>query len=183
MRRAESAAVSYPNAVTLSSASRSGVVSSRTVILKAFDDEQLVFESESYSRKGIEIAENPHVALTIHWREVHRQICVTGIAAPAAAAVSDEMWAARGRPNQAASVVAREGATVDSVAAELDLHSRADALTKSEAPISRPLTYQAYGLFPTTLEFWEGSADRLHRRVFYERESPGGSWSWRRIQP
>ncbi|MGO9558496.1 MAG: pyridoxal 5'-phosphate synthase [Acidimicrobiales bacterium] len=183
MRRAEAAGVLYPNAIALATASSSGVVSARTVILKAFDDERLIFESESYSRKGVEIAENPRVALTLHWREVHRQICITGIAATLPVAVSDEMWAARARPNQAASVVAREGATVDSVAAELDLHSRADALASSEDPIARPATYQAYGVVPTTVEFWEGSADRLHRRVFYERESPGSQWSWSRIQP
>jgi pyridoxine/pyridoxamine 5'-phosphate oxidase len=173
--------VSFSHAVTLSTSSPDGVVSARTVLLKGYDSHQLVFESESYSRKGVELAANPWCAMTIYWREVHRQVCVTGRAAPLPAAVSDEMWARRGRPNQAASLASREGEPISSVAEELALHAAADALAAGTDPLERPRTYEAYGLRPATLEFWEGSADRLHRRVFYELQ--GGSWTWRRIQP
>lgn len=183
MSRAEGAEVLFPTSITLSTASASGVVSARTVLLKGYDDERLVFESESYSRKGVEITENPNAAVTIYWREVHRQICVTGRAAPLGTETSDRMWELRGRPNQAASAVAHEGAPLASVADENELAARADALVRSGAPIARPPSYQAYGLVPATMEFWEGSADRLHRRVFYERGSPDQPWSWRRIQP
>jgi pyridoxine/pyridoxamine 5'-phosphate oxidase len=169
--------------VTLSTASPQGVVSARTVLLKAHDSvrRRLVFETETYSRKGVELAANPHAAMTVYWREVHRQICVTGMAYPLGPEISGEMWAARGRPNQAASVAAREGEPIASVAEELELHAVADALAGSDAGIPRPSTYQAFGLDPATVEFWEGSADRLHRRVFYSR--PGAEWEWRRIQP
>ncbi|MHB1987355.1 MAG: pyridoxine/pyridoxamine 5'-phosphate oxidase [Acidimicrobiales bacterium] len=183
MRRAESSGVLHPTAMTLSTASSSGVVSARTVILKGLDADRLVFESENYSRKGVEIGENPHVAATLYWREVDRQICVTGMASALDDTVSDTMWAARGRPNQAASSVAREGEPLDSLAAEADLCARADGLVKAGTPIHRPTSYRAYGLVPVTLELWEGSADRLHRRVFYARTSPGAPWAWRRIQP
>lgn len=181
MDRARGAGVGFVHAVTLSTASPSGVVSARTVLLKSYREEGLVFESESYSRKGVELAANPHCAMTIYWREVHRQICVTGAAAPLPSSVSDEMWARRGRPNQAASVAAREGEPIASVGDELELHAAADALASGSAVIPRPATYQAYRLAAATVEFWEGSADRLHRRVFYERA--GGEWTWRRIQP
>jgi pyridoxine/pyridoxamine 5'-phosphate oxidase len=173
--------VSFPHAVTLSTASLRGVVSARTVLLKGYDRHQLVFEAESYSRKGVELAANPWCAMTIYWREVHRQICVTGLAAALPAEVSDEMWARRGRPNQAASLASREGEPIPSVAAELALHAAAHALAAGTAPLERPPTYEAYGLRPATVEFWEGSADRLHRRVFYELQPSG--WTWRRIQP
>lgn len=183
MGRADRSGVSYPTSVTLSTASLDGVVSARTVLLKGFDERQLVFESETFSRKGVELAENPHAAMTLYWREVHRQICVTGTAAPLEQSVSDEMWSKRGRPNQAASAVTHEGATISSLEDERALAQAADRLAASTKPIPRPESYQAYGLVPTTIEFWEGSADRLHRRVFYERTPDTSTWTWRRIQP
>ncbi len=167
--------------MTLSTASRDGVVSARTVLLKRHDGGRLVFETETYSRKGVELAANPHAAMTLYWREVHRQICVTGSASPLGTAVSDEMWRERGRPNQAASVASREGDTIASIEEEQELHAIADALAAGDAVIPRPPTYQSFGLVPATMEFWEGSADRLHRRVFYSRA--GGEWEWRRLQP
>lgn len=173
--------MSHAAAVTLSTASPTGEVSSRTVILKGYDAAQLLFESETYSRKGVELAANPHAAMTLYWREVHRQVCVTGRAKPLGAARSDEMWSRRGRPNQAASVAAREGEPLASVDEELELYALADALVASAAALQRPATYQGFGLTPVTMEFWEGSADRLHRRLFYSR--PGDAWEWRRIQP
>jgi pyridoxamine 5'-phosphate oxidase len=183
MSRADAAGVASPTAVTLSTASPNGVVSARTVLVKAWDAQRLVFETESYSRKGTELAENPHVAMTVYWREVHRQLCITGRAAELPAALSDEMWSRRGRANQAASVVSREGETLPSVTAELELHDRVDALVATGIEIRRPETYLAYGVTPLTVEFWEGSADRLHRRVLFERPDSDLPWGWRRIKP
>lgn len=183
MSRAAGEGVAQANAVTLATASADGRVSARTVLLKAYDEERLVFESEEYSKKGRQIAENPHVAMTLYWREVHRQLCVTGRAAPLPDEVSDRMWRQRGRPNQAASAVTHEGAEIPSLAAELELQARADALAAGREEIARPASYRAYGLTPATVEFWEGSADRLHRRLYYERDESSGAWSWRRIEP
>lgn len=182
LARAEREGVLHPRAVTLSTASPTGAVSARTVILKAIDPEGFVFESESYSRKGQELADNPSAAMTLYWREVHRQICVTGRALPLPAEESDRRWAARPRPNQAAAVVSHEGGPLGSLGEEAALRARAAALTASGAEIARPATYVAYRLTPATVELWEGSEDRLHRRVFYERAGDG-SWEWRYLQP
>ncbi len=188
MERAEAAGVLFPTSVTLSTASPRGVVSARTVLLKGWDEHRLVFESEDYSRKGVELAANPHAAITLFWREVHRQICVTGEARPLPRATSDEMWARRARANQAASIATREGEPIASLTEEQELFAVADAVAAAPGPIARPESYQAYGLVPSTVEFWEGSQTRLHRRVFYERAGGLGAgsaagWTWRRIQP
>lgn len=183
MERANEEGVRHATAVTLSTATPNGVVSARTVILKAWDATRFVFESETYSRKGVELAANPYVAMTMYWREPHRQICVTGKAAPLPVTVSDEMWARRGRPNQAASVVSHEGSVLSDAAAEVALQDAADRLLASDDPMPRPATYVAYEIVPLTIEFWEGSEDRLHRRLFYERSDAESSWRWRRIAP
>ena len=55
-----------------------GYPSVRTVLLKEVLDEQFVFYSNYESRKGRQIASNPHVALTFLWHELERQIHVEG---------------------------------------------------------------------------------------------------------
>ncbi|MGH9296516.1 MAG: pyridoxal 5'-phosphate synthase [Acidimicrobiales bacterium] len=182
MQRAEEVGVLYPAAVSLATAGADARPSLRTVILKQWQSGCLVFETQSYSRKGTELSSNPFAALALYWREVHRQVVVGGSVQVMPADLSDEMWARRLRPNQAAAVASTEGATLAGVEEERALQGRADLVAASPGAIPRPPTYQAHGLFPETVEFWEGSPDRLHRRVFYERSS-SGAWSWRRIQP
>jgi pyridoxamine 5'-phosphate oxidase len=182
MRLATESGVLFPASMSLATASPAGRPSNRTVILKGWSPAGLVFETESYSRKGTELAQNPFVAVTLHWREVHRQICATGAVEVLPAEVSNEMWARRPRERQAASVVSHQGAVLDS---EEELRRRALDVIATPGPIARPPTYQAHRLVPETLEFWEGHDDRLHRRVYYERGpvAAGGAWSWRRLQP
>ena len=168
--------------MTLSTATLAGVVSSRTVLLKRNDSDKLVFESEDFSRKGRELAANPQAAVTLYWKEVHRQVTVTGQARPLSDEESDEMWRQRGRANQAATVATHEGDVISSLEEELELHKKAEAIFSAAAPIARPSSYRAYGLYPVTIEFWEGSEARLHRRLFYEQQG-SHSWAWRRLQP
>ncbi|BFO22463.1 hypothetical protein SHKM778_88510 [Streptomyces sp. KM77-8] len=52
-----------PNAMIVSTADGQGRPSSRTVLLKHFDDDGFVFYTNYDSRKGRDLAANPHVAL------------------------------------------------------------------------------------------------------------------------
>lgn len=52
-----------PNAMVVSTATSDGRPSSRTVLMKQFDGRGFVFFTNYASRKGRELAENPHVAL------------------------------------------------------------------------------------------------------------------------
>lgn len=70
--------VSEPEAMALSTATASGVPSTRFVLLKQVDARGFVFYTNHDSRKGRELAENPHAALALYWREIHRQVRVVG---------------------------------------------------------------------------------------------------------
>jgi pyridoxamine-phosphate oxidase len=182
LARAEALGVRYPDCMTLATASASGRPSARTVILKGHDAEGLLFETQSYSRKGLELAENPFAAVTVHWREVARQVTATGAAEVLPADLSDEMWDRRPRANRAATLVSEQGAVLVDEPAMI---ARVETLAGSEDPLVRPATYHAYRLVADTMEFWEGSEVRLHRRLFYERGAGGtlSAWTHRRIQP
>ncbi|PGH48971.1 pyridoxamine 5'-phosphate oxidase, partial [Streptomyces sp. Ru87] len=67
-----------PNAVVVSTADAEGRPSSRTVLLKGFDERGFVFYTNYGSRKGREIAANPYVSLLFPWHPIARQVLVGG---------------------------------------------------------------------------------------------------------
>src|SRR5438093_1695948 len=67
-----------PNAMTLATASRSGVPTARVVLLKGFDARGAVFFTNYESRKAQHLAENPVAGLNFHWPWLERQIQIEG---------------------------------------------------------------------------------------------------------
>jgi len=59
-----------PNAMTLSTVDPDGRPCARTVLLKYFDAEGLVFYTSYESRKARDIAAHPHVSLLFFWPEL-----------------------------------------------------------------------------------------------------------------
>jgi len=62
-----------PEAMCVATCGADGVVSARVCLLKAFDAHGFVFFTNYGSRKGDQIRENPHVALSFFWRVLDRQ--------------------------------------------------------------------------------------------------------------
>ena len=75
---ARASGIPEPNAMTLGTADRSGRVSCRPVLLKAYDDRGLVFFTNYGSRKAQQIAESPRAALLFPWVALARQIEIAG---------------------------------------------------------------------------------------------------------
>src|SRR3712207_2566129 len=76
--------ITEPNAMTLATASADGVPSARIVLLKGFDRKGFVFFTNYKSYKGLQLAENPKACLVFFWKELERQVRVTGLAMPLA---------------------------------------------------------------------------------------------------
>ena len=75
---AERAGIHLPNAIALATAAADGRPSIRHVLLREIEDAGFVFYTNHGSRKGSELDENPRAAFSIYWRELDRQISVTG---------------------------------------------------------------------------------------------------------
>ena len=73
------AGIVYPNAMVLSTSGKNLRPSSRTVLLKYFDDSGFVFFSNYRSRKGKELEENKYTSLLFPWLEIERQVRIEGI--------------------------------------------------------------------------------------------------------
>ena len=65
-----------PYAMTLATATPTGMPSARILLMRHFDERGLVFFSNYHSRKGEELAANPQGAMVFFWPEVERQVRV-----------------------------------------------------------------------------------------------------------
>ena len=89
------AGVSQPHAFSLATAGVGGMVSSRMLILKSIDDGSWQFASTRGSRKGRELAANPHAAMNFYWADLGRQVRVVGAVTLLSAEASALDWKER----------------------------------------------------------------------------------------
>src|ERR671932_732930 len=78
LAQAQAAQPVEPQAMALATATRDGRPSARMVILRGFDERGFVFFTNYESRKGRELAANPHAALLAHWAPLARQVRIEG---------------------------------------------------------------------------------------------------------
>lgn len=89
------AGVPQPNACSLATADMLGRPSSRMLILKNIDDGGWHFATSRESRKGKELAANPHAALNFFWQQQGRQVRVAGSVVELSPEASASDWHAR----------------------------------------------------------------------------------------
>lgn len=166
-----------PMYVTLATASRSGIPSSRTVQLLDVEDDALRFTTNFGSRKGVEIGETGRVAVSIYWRETAQSVNVTGDVVIADDEENDRRFQEDTRRVQASRVVSFHGRPLDDEAAQLAAY---DALYESGTRIERPDYWKWFRVRPDAVTFWEGHPEALNRRIHYALAD--GVWKKSRIQ-
>lgn len=170
------------NAMVLATVNGNGHPSARTVLLKGFDDDGLLFFTNYDSEKGKEIRANPDVAVVFYWPTLERQVRVRGIASEIDAAESEAYFRSRPPGSQIGAAASPQSAVVESREwlekrfAELE-----DRIGRGE-PVGRPERWGGYRIAPVEFEFWQGRPNRLHDRIRY-RFLIDGSWSIDRLAP
>ena len=184
-RREEHADLPDPTAVVLSTVAldATGAPSprSRTVLLKAHDEDGFVVFTNLDSDKARELAATPRAALLLPWYPLQRQVRIEGEAEPLPAAESSAYWAQRPRGAQLGAWASRQSRPVDSREALEAQYAQAEARFAG-AEVPRPEFWGGLRIRPTRLEFWQGRENRFHDRLVYDR-SADGSWQRRRLQP
>jgi pyridoxamine 5'-phosphate oxidase len=176
-------AVGDPNAMVVTTATPDGRPSVRTVLLRALDDDGFVFFSNHDSRKGRELAANPHAALLFPWHPLGRQVIVEGEVAPLPAAGSDAYWATRPRGSQIAALASPQSQVIAGRAVIEQRWAQLEAeLDGAEVP--RPPHWGGLRVAHRRVEFWQGRERRMHDRLVYHRDGavPSG-WRIERLAP
>lgn len=177
--KARAADVQDPQHMALATADGRGRASNRTVSLIAVRDTGIVFASHSDSPKGRDLAETAWASGVLYWREVVRQVIVSGPARPLPSDESDRLWAERPTAMHPMSVLSKQSTPLHD---EASLRTRAQELARTGEPLPRPVTWIGYLLQPAAVEFWQsGDPDRLYQRLQYERDD--GGWRSCRLQP
>jgi pyridoxamine 5'-phosphate oxidase len=180
---AEAAGIALPNAMALATAGADARPSVRHVLLRAADDRGFVFYTNHESRKGRQLAENPHGALVVLWRELDRQVSVTGRVDVVADDEADAYFATRPRGAQLGAWASPQSAVLDD-RAELERRVAEAEERFRGSDVPRPPYWGGYRLAPDSIEFWQGRTFRLHDRFRYERDDdvPSG-WRIERLAP
>ncbi|MFY9487348.1 MAG: pyridoxamine 5'-phosphate oxidase [Solirubrobacterales bacterium] len=177
--RAIDRGIREPGAFVLATADADAIPSSRFVLLKGFDERGLTFVSQTTSRKGHDIAANPHASATFYWQEFRQQLHIAGPVAPLDAAESDALWSARPLASRAGAVTSHQSEPLidDNV-----FRSDVARIIAAGRPVDRPDRWTGYRIAPTRIEFWQGDPARVHRRLEYTLTDTA-SWEWQRLQP
>jgi pyridoxamine 5'-phosphate oxidase len=169
-----------PNAMTLSTVDESGHPSSRTVLLKEYDESGFVFYTNYRSRKSSQIEKNPNVSITFFWPELMRQIHIEGKAEKTSASQSDKYFKTRPDGSKLGAWASEQSCVVAS-RVELDQSLREMKEKFKGGEIPRPPYWGGFRIKPNRLEFWQGRLNRLHDRICYIKE--GKSWKIIRLSP
>ena len=170
-----------PNAVSLATASRLGVPSVRTVLMKIYDVNGFVFFTNYSSRKAKDLEENPRAAMLFPWVRQGRQVIVKGPVSRIATSESLKYFVTRSRGSQLGAWASDQSSIISARGVlESKLEELKQKFSAGEVPL--PSFWGGYRLEPESVEFWQSQSDRLHDRFEYTRDA-NGNWVIARLSP
>lgn len=169
-----------PNAMNVASATKSGIPSSRMVLLKAYSEKGFIFYTNYTSRKSGEILDNPIVALNFFWDALERQIRIEGEIKKVEKEVSDAYFNSRSRLSQLGAHASNQSQIIENYEELTDKLNSFDEKYKDK-DIPRPDHWGGFIVIPSSIEFWQGHDGRLHDRLKFEKEND--NWVMKRLSP
>jgi len=179
---AMNAEVPEPNAMTLSTATRSGRPSARIVLLKGLEDGDFLFYTNYQSHKGRELEENPYAALTFLWHELQRQVRVEGRVERLSPEASTDYFQSRPKSSQIGAWVSPQSQRIESREVLEEREQELWEKYEDAEQLPRPEHWGGFRVMPHRIEFWQGRPSRLHDRIYFERDA-SGEWRKSRLAP
>lgn len=181
LQEAIDAQLTEPTAMVVATVSADGQPSMRTVLLKELRGGQFIFFSNYDSRKGRQLAANPHIALSFMWYALERQVHIEGTATKLTPAESDAYFASRPFGSRIGALASPQSQPIP---------NRADLLRRfvhlknqyEGLEVPRPEHWGGYAVTPSRIEFWQGRENRLHDRILYT-PAADGRWETVRLAP
>lgn len=169
-----------PTAMILATSDGAGLVTSRTVLLKALDQDGFVFFTNTASRKGQQLQTCPRAAATFLWKTIENQVQLEGPVSRVSDAEADAYFSTRDRGSQVGAWASLQSQQLDS---RETLERRAAEFEHRFAgmDVTRPVHWSGFRLQPESVEFWQGRKFRLHDRLKYIQLN--GQWVTQLLYP
>ncbi len=177
------AELSEVNAMTLATASADGIPAARIVLLKGVTPDGFIFFTNYNSFKGLHLLENPKACLVFFWKELERQVRITGLVSKTSETDSNEYFYSRPTGSQIGASISPQSTVIPNRDILENAYARLeDNVAKNLNNITRPNHWGGYIVKPVTVEFWQGRPSRLHDRLQYSLQLDG-SWLIERLAP
>lgn len=163
-----------PHSMTLSTVGVDGTPDARVLILKDVDAAGWYFASSANSMKGIQLHNNPGVALTFYWSMIGKQVRIRGTAVSMNRERSAEDFLNRG-------TVARAIALIDKQSSILEQQQDFDIAVTEQLdriehnPYLLSPSWTLYRVEAHEVEFWQADQERKHTRLKYQLQK--GRWT------
>ncbi len=180
-KEAVSSEIDEVNAMTLATVGDDGMPAARIVLLKGYDANGFVFFTNYESKKGKDLLKHPAAALVFFWKELERQIRISGMVEKVSAVESDTYFQSRPEGSKLGAWASPQSKVISS---RKVIESQLESYQQSyhQQPIPRPPYWGGYRVVPHTIEFWQGRSSRLHDRIQYKKDTPG-NWIITRLAP
>ena len=180
LEEAIAAQLPEPNAMTLATVGSDLRPSTRVVLIKGLDERGIVWFTNYESRKGKEIAGNPHAALQFHWVELERVVRIEGQVEKISDEESDTYFHSRPLDSRIGAWASPQSEFISGRGELVANAAKFGAKFMLQPP--RPPHWGGYRLLADRWEFWQGRRSRLHDRLRYTQQA-GGDWLRERLAP
>ncbi len=170
-----------PNAMCLATADAQGRPSARMVLLKGLDDNGFVFYTNTESRKGSQLSENPYAALCFYWKSLKKQVRVEGRIERVTREEADAYYATRPRGSRIGAWASQQSRPLPQFSDLEDAVRMKEAEFDGLEDIPRPEHWTGFRVLPARMEFWVEGLYRLHRRYVYTASE--GGWTKEMLYP
>ena len=158
-----------PNAMVL--ATTDGAAPSvRTVLLKSADSRGFAFFTNLRSRKGRDLDTVPAASAVFPWFAMSRQVIVSGPVVAVPRDETAEYFASRPHGSRLGAWASRQSEVIEGRESLDAAYRELEARWPEPDDIPLPDHWGGFLICPTSVEFWQGRASRLHDRLRFVRD-------------